>query len=166
MFVRVLSTVGILTGTYSDRVTVRERIAQRKSSDPTAAQLTIDFHRWVDAPHAANSEHVIHALGLHKDLSRGRTHIVIRMVRYTPSTSKDLRHHFLIESCGVFRIADVMTYLEGCMGLDPGEGQEYLDDLLDDDRTRIPLFTLTVTEKTPSWLGRSKQTISRMSGDD
>ncbi|KAH7907110.1 hypothetical protein BJ138DRAFT_1160909 [Hygrophoropsis aurantiaca] len=68
-----------------------------------------------------------HALGLCRDSSRGRTHIIFFNAIYTPHASRDMMHKSQIDSAGVYRISDVMLEIESMMCVNPGEGKEYID---------------------------------------
>ncbi|KAH8101077.1 hypothetical protein BXZ70DRAFT_107136 [Cristinia sonorae] len=118
-----------------------------KAEDPQEGQKASDWIKWRDGSHYANTHALAHALGLHRDPSRGRTHIVFRFMEYTPKASKDIRHKFRVSHAGVFRIQDVLTDIEGLMGLDPGEGREYIDGLLADvtrGENQVPILDMSV----------------------
>ena len=106
-----------------------------------------DFRRWCDAIHDANLNALVNALRLHKDPNRGRTHIVLRKLSYTPDASHDLRRKFHMDGAIVCRIKDSYGFIEKIMGLDPGEGKEYVDSVVDPiPKYLIPLVTLTWCE--------------------
>ncbi|KAF7338748.1 MYND-type domain-containing protein [Mycena sanguinolenta] len=88
---------------------------------------------------------MIHALGLHRDPGRGRTHIVLKEVKYVPTATK-LKNKFRVISCGVFRIKDVLRDMEFIMGLGPGKAQECVDRVFigrQEQRLDVPFLDLT-----------------------
>ncbi|KAJ3551265.1 hypothetical protein NM688_g4803 [Phlebia brevispora] len=114
-------------------------------------------------PHEGNTKVLAQALSLHRDPSRGRTHIVIRQVEYVPTTSsgkeKDIRDRFNVIRASVFRIADVLGDIETALNLNKGEGREYIDgmlaelDSLEAPGELVPIFDLTLGEDIEAWLG-------------
>ncbi len=96
------------------------------------------------------------ALGLAHDASRGRTHIVYQEVEYAPSVMDDL-DQFRTTGVGVFKLEDVWQDIESRMGLDPGEGEVYIRDMLDEfdhasgqgrvEEVFIPIFKLMFSDK-------------------
>lgn len=129
-----------------ERAALNKKLQELKTANPEKAQLIADLHRWCDSPHEANREILMHALGLHKDPSRGNTHIVVRQLEYNPGASKDLRRKFRVEYCGVFKISEFLTDFENYLGLGSGQGKKYTDDLLKSAAGFIPLLTLTMVE--------------------
>lgn len=109
-------------------------------------------------------------MGLHRAPARGRTHIVVRQIAYTPlardgTPKDDIRDRFEVVAASVFRIADVHGDIETALGLDPGEGRTYiaemlaeLDSLREGDRSdeMVPILDLTLGEGITAWLGSSK----------
>ena len=132
----------------------------KKAHDPKAQQAA-EWIKWRDGSHHANSYALIHALGLHRDPSRGRTHIVFRFVEYTPHVSKDIRYRFTVTQAGVFKLSEVHADLESVMGLNPGEGKEYVDGLLTEigvtsaSEDKIPIVDLAFGEGLEPWLSTS-----------
>ncbi|KAJ6469418.1 hypothetical protein C8R45DRAFT_1016962 [Mycena sanguinolenta] len=114
------------------KVLCREMVAEQKEveclslTDPDGAERAADWSVWRKLP---QFDTLVHALGLRRDPGRGKTHIVFRAVEYVPTATK-LKHKFRVVSCGVFRIKDVLCDIELIMGLNRGEGQEYVDSLL------------------------------------
>lgn len=74
---------------------------------------------------------MIDALGLVRDPSRGRTHIVFKQVEHVPN-AKAPRDKFRIAAAGVFKLDDIWLDLEGIMGLNPGEGKTYIKEMLEE----------------------------------
>ncbi|KZV62386.1 hypothetical protein PENSPDRAFT_692540 [Peniophora sp. CONT] len=118
---------------------------------------------WRDAPTTHRKSAHISALGLHRDASRGRTHIVLQFVRYTPEVSKDPRFKFTSVATGVFRIKDALKMIEAAtMNLDPGEGTFFIQEVINDtehagrsstDPVHIPILELTFGKDiSPAWL--------------
>lgn len=160
-----------------ERAAQLKRLAELEATDPLKAQRERDWVRWRDSPHEGNSYTLAHALRLHHDPTRGRTHIVLRSLKYTPTTAsgkeRDLRDRFTVVGAGVFRIADVTGDIERAMGLDPGEGQEYVDSLIDEldslgeemgGERPIPILDLTMGEGISPWLGSSKLSSMKCKG--
>ncbi|OBZ76097.1 hypothetical protein A0H81_03250 [Grifola frondosa] len=137
----------------------KERVDELKKTDPINAQRAADWIKWRECTNSAETFALVHALGLQRDPSRGRTHIVIREVKYVPNESKDVRYKFKAVRAGVFRIADALTELERLMNLHKGEGTEYIRGLLADidaaDRSgqHVPILDLTFGDEVDTWLG-------------
>lgn len=93
-----------------------------------------------------------HALGVHRDPSRGRTHIVIRYLEWTPKLSKDIQHRFRVSVAGVFKLADVYGDLDYIMNHSPGGAKKSIDefivglDRVDGVEDRTPLLDLMICE--------------------
>lgn len=98
---------------------------------PDKAQLASDWYTWRVTPVPANLECLIHALGLQRDPSRSRTHIVFKQVEYVPQ-AKSRRDRFKVVGAGVFRLDDIWSDLEAVMGLNKGEGKTYIKEMLED----------------------------------
>lgn len=83
----------------------------------------------------------------------------MRELEYRPKQSKDFRFRFHALRAGVFRIKDVLTEIEAIMGLNSGEGKEYIQDLMNDlqrDDT-IPILDLTWGRGLQAYLGSCAQ---------
>lgn len=143
----------------SEKAQENKNVEELKASNPKAANKASEWIKWRDGTHMANTECLVNALGLHRDPTRGKTHIVFRQVEYTPRASKDLRYRFRVVRCGVFKIESVMGDIEMMMGLDKGEGVEYIDSLLADlgstspGGEKIPMLDLTFGDGIQTWLG-------------
>lgn len=126
-------------------------IAELRERDPAAAQLIEDYTEWRDAACSNRLFAFSCALGLHRDPSRGRTHLVIGELEYTPSASKDIRYKFRISKCGVFRIADVLADVERAADLKASEGKAYVEkyiaeaNAMDRSGGRTPILVLMVS---------------------
>ncbi|KAI0798244.1 hypothetical protein C8Q75DRAFT_741096 [Abortiporus biennis] len=138
----------------------RAKAEALKAVDPKGGQQAEDWIKWRNGSHFANTRALCHALGLHKDPSRGRTHIVFRNVEYAPKASKDIQYKFRITGATVYKIEDVLNEIELLMGLDPGEGKEYLANLIHeidekntDGAVIVPMLDLTFGDGVQTWLG-------------
>jgi len=138
--------------------TVNERIEQLAITDPGAARKHKDFRTWLDL---AEQRPYAHALRLHEDPRRARTHMIFQEIVYTPKASEQAKYKFRIVRCSVFRMADVYGEIERVMGLLPGEGKEYVDgmfeekteaDLQDSSAYYVVILTCP-TRGLPPWLG-------------
>lgn len=98
---------------------------------PDKARLAEDWRKWRLTPVPAHSAFLTDALGLRRDPSRCRTHIVFEQVEYAPHSKTQLKR-FKVISAGVFKLDDVWTILEGLAGLNKGEGKEYVKEMLDE----------------------------------
>ena len=105
-----------------------------------------------------------HALGLHRDHSRSRTHIMVHFCEYTPNASSDLRYKFRCSNSGVFKISEVAPAIEKIMGLDPGEAPSFVDEAWQEanassgtaglaSRTNLPILELLMGDGLETWLG-------------
>lgn len=133
-----------------------------KAKDPRAAQKAMDWIKYRECTTPTNGSFLANALGLQKDPSRGRTHIVFRELEYRPKQSKDFRFRFHVVRIGVFKIKDVLKDIELMMQLNPGEGQEYIQDMFENintDRTErktmVPILDLTWGDGLQTWMGSS-----------
>ncbi|KAJ7124492.1 hypothetical protein C8R44DRAFT_783580 [Mycena epipterygia] len=127
-----------------DMAAEREKVEKMKEINPESAKRAADWLEWRQGNHYATHEGIINALNLPREPGRGRTHIVFLEVQYVPTATK-LRHKFHIASCGVFLIQDVLRDVETILGLESGEGQEWIDDIL------------KTSERTPQTLLDAKQ---------
>ncbi|PBK58300.1 hypothetical protein ARMSODRAFT_967846 [Armillaria solidipes] len=118
-----------------------------------------DAAYWInyrDNPSPERVECFAHALGLARDASRGRTHIIYQEVEYDPSV-RDHLDQFRTTGVGVFKLEDVWQDIETRMGLDPGEGKVYIREMLEEfdhtpgqgrvEEAFIPTFTLMFSAK-------------------
>ncbi|KAI0792227.1 hypothetical protein C8Q75DRAFT_625956 [Abortiporus biennis] len=132
-----------------------------KAADPNKGRQAEDWIQWRNGSHYANTTALCHALGLHKDPSRGSTHIVFRYVEYTPKASKDIQYKFRIAGASIFKIDDTtLQKLEFVMRLNPGEGREYIDSLISNvakmntttGTEMVPMLDLTFGNDLQAWL--------------
>ncbi|KAH7914305.1 hypothetical protein BJ138DRAFT_1177450 [Hygrophoropsis aurantiaca] len=136
-----------------------KKLEALQSSGSNNAQRTADWMKWRLGSLGANSLAPIHALGLRRDPSRGRTHILFCQVEYTPNASRDMTHKFQIASAGVYRAKDVMPEIEAALHINSGEGKEYIDGLLADlDSAElgseiVPVIYLLLGDGLETWLG-------------
>ena len=114
----------------NDIAKAKQRAQQLKDAGSPDAKRVEEWIKWRDMSHYQNTTALFHALGLHRDLSRGRTHIVLRRMEYAPNASKDIRHRFRITHAGVFKISEIYTEIEYIMRLNRGKGKEYVDGFL------------------------------------
>ncbi|KAF7338746.1 hypothetical protein MSAN_02197000 [Mycena sanguinolenta] len=119
-----------------------EKIEHLRLTDPDSAKLAEDWALWSKQ---SRFDPLVHALGLHRDPTRGHTYIVFQVVEYVPTATK-LKNKFPVVSCGVFRIKDVLHDIELIMGLNRGEGQEYVESLFSESAgrpARVPYIYLS-----------------------
>ncbi|KAJ6469410.1 hypothetical protein C8R45DRAFT_908821 [Mycena sanguinolenta] len=136
-----------------------EKIERLSRTDPDGAKLAADWSLW--RTQEFTQFQLVHALGLHRDPKRGRTHIVFKAVEYVPTATK-VQHKFRVISCGVFRIKDVLRDIETAMGLDCGEGQEYVESVFYEMAgayASVPFIHLTVGDGIEAWLGSGATTV-------
>ncbi|KAI0053520.1 hypothetical protein FA95DRAFT_1481533 [Auriscalpium vulgare] len=154
---------------HKENAQSRERAELLKLIDPSKAQKAADWLEWRNLPHEANTYALAHALGLRRDPSRGRTHIVFRQVEWVPR-ARDMRHRFRVRAAGVFRITDVLRDIESIMQIGRGEGREYVDGLLEEldgartGREIVPILDITTGEGIETWMGSSGLTLDRLRG--
>lgn len=96
--------------------------------NPLGAQIISDFDKWCALQHYANFEGPVHALGLHRDPSRGRTHVLFREIEYVESAQQDLsnlnskvRDRWRVARCGVFKVDNVRKDIASIVGHGLGE---------------------------------------------
>ena len=91
-------------------------------------------------------------------------------MEHAPHVSWDIRYKFRVVQCGVFRIRGILRVIEALMCLDPGEGREYIDSLLDDIKAvgggsdRVPALDLSFGEGFQAW-SRSSTFLLLLVGD-
>ncbi|KAF7338739.1 MYND-type domain-containing protein [Mycena sanguinolenta] len=132
-------------------VAEQEKVKRLSLTDPDGAKLATDWSLWRKQP---QFDILVHALGLHRDPGRGRTHILFKAAEYAPTTTK-LKYKFRVVSCGVFRIKDVLRDIELIMGLNRGEDQEYVDSLFDESagtHAGVPYIELSFGDGLQAWL--------------
>ncbi|KAJ7695336.1 hypothetical protein B0H16DRAFT_1843041 [Mycena metata] len=135
-------------------------------TDPDGAKRATDWSLWCNSNHDANNLGLIHALGLHRDPKRGRTHIMFKKVEYVPTATK-LKHKFRIVACGVFLIKDVLRDIETVMRLDLGKGQEIIDDPFyasDGAHANVPFVMFSFGDGVPALLGSGGMTTDSLRG--
>ncbi|KAL0575626.1 hypothetical protein V5O48_006351 [Marasmius crinis-equi] len=107
------------------KITCRDRMAERSEvedlniNSAEDARCIDDWNRYKRSGFDGNNVS-FHALGLHHNLDRGKTHILVKKVRYVPDGGRDILHRFEIEEAGVFRIREVLDDLDFLM--DCGRG--------------------------------------------
>ncbi|KAF9075484.1 hypothetical protein BDP27DRAFT_1415268 [Rhodocollybia butyracea] len=116
------------------KVACREHAAQLKAITgmaPDKALIASDWYTWRVSPVPANTISLVHALGLHRDPSRSRTHIVFKHVEYVPN-SKSRRDRFKVVGAGVYKLDDVWQDIETSMALRKNEGKTYIKEMLEE----------------------------------
>lgn len=131
------------------------------------AERATDYKVWSTIDHEANKDALIHALGLHKDRLRGRTHIVVRGVEWVPS-AKNARNKFRVASCGVFKISDILTTVEKLSGITPGTLQKQVDAIIESTDglpgQQIPIIFMTLGLGGDVYMNSSKSCRSTAMG--
>ncbi|KAJ7034521.1 hypothetical protein C8F04DRAFT_1101240 [Mycena alexandri] len=151
---------------HNELVETQKKIALMALTDSDGAKRAADWSLWCNSNHNATQFGVIHALGLHRDPKRGRTHIVFKQVEYVPTATK-VKHKFRIVACGVFLIKDVLRDIETVMRLDLGEGQGFVDTLfyeLDGTHAKVPFVDLSFGDGVSAWLGSGAVTTDTLHG--
>ncbi len=133
-----------------------QRLADLQRKNAYAARRFRDWMNYRENPRPETEECFAHALGLVRNGSRGRTHIIYQEVEYVPSVLDHL-DQFRTTGVGVFKLEDVWQDIETRMGLDPGEGKVYIREMLEEfDHTSgqgrveevfVPTFTLKFSPK-------------------
>ncbi|TCD69565.1 hypothetical protein EIP91_007190 [Steccherinum ochraceum] len=149
----------------TDRKEALLRLRELQSAHAPDAQKVADWLKWRDSPHHGNKMGLVHALGLHRDRSRGWTHIVFRIVQHNPEASRnDLRRRIKITRASVVKLDDdAYRDIDDIMHLDSGESRTYVAGLLDATYKKtwsagaemIPIMHLTWGHGIETWLGRS-----------
>ncbi|KAK0234392.1 hypothetical protein EDD85DRAFT_843646 [Armillaria nabsnona] len=133
------------------------RLADLQRKDAFAARRFRDWMNYQTNVRPKMVECFAHALGLARDASRGRTHIIYQEVEYVPSVMGRL-DQFRTTGVGVFKLDDVWQDIESRMKLDPGEGKVYIREMLEEfdhrsgqsrvEETFIPIFVYIFSAKT------------------
>ncbi|KAL1712236.1 hypothetical protein EV715DRAFT_214048 [Schizophyllum commune] len=149
--------------------------ASGKTEDARRAERWTEFQKLNG--HPADTTLLVSALGLHRDLSRSRTHIVIRAVEHQPR-AKHPFDYFRFTYVGVFKMEDVYPEIEGAMALRPGEGRQWIEEMLEEfdatqtrNKSFFPIFHLSFSpdpEHVRAWLahgGMSKGALDTLPYD-
>ncbi|TCD64193.1 hypothetical protein EIP91_004426 [Steccherinum ochraceum] len=154
-----------------DRAAARSYQKELRSTHSPDAQRTADWIKWRDSPHHANRMGLAQALGLHRDPSRGRTHIVFRIVQHVPEAPRnDIRRRFKITHASVFKLNDETYHdIDVVMGLDDGESRSFVAELLEASAQTwgthgIPVMDLTYGNGLQGWLGCGGVPLSALRG--
>ncbi|KAF8656079.1 hypothetical protein AX16_002779 [Volvariella volvacea WC 439] len=110
-----------------------KEVEKMKLEDPVGVKFDSDWGKWLKSFALLVP---IHALNLHRDINRGRTHIMIYGVTYTPS-SRNLKDKISIVAAGVYKVDEVMYLIEDGMRLSKGEGPKYVKQELQKHETLI-----------------------------
>ncbi|PBK98059.1 hypothetical protein ARMGADRAFT_986089 [Armillaria gallica] len=148
-----------------------KKIAEVERISASAAQKLRDWTDYRDNPKPETLECFAHALGLARDASRGRTHIVYQEVEYVPSIKNRL-DRFRTKRIGVYRFEDVWQDLGSKWGLDIDESRMGIRQMLDEvDRepgsvrfggeARIPIFYLIFSANIHDEVYLKMRTISQ-----
>ncbi|KAG7440389.1 uncharacterized protein BT62DRAFT_975945 [Guyanagaster necrorhizus] len=148
-FIKVLMTYLKYRVSCREAAAYFKRTAEVERTNAFAGQRFRDWMNYRRNPRSETLESFAHALGLARDASRGRTHIVYQDVKYVPSV-QNLLDKFRTTGVGVFKLEDVWQDLEFRMGLDPGEGKVYICEMLEEfepgkgraGEPYIPIFSL------------------------
>jgi hypothetical protein len=150
-----------LRGTSDIAASIKKVKDLELGGDHGSARREADWNTWRTATNFENTVLLASALGLHRDHKRGHTHIVFKAMEYVPS-ERQLWRRFRVAQAAVFRIADVLQEIEHIMNINPGEGREYIDDLIKSVRIHeeVPIFELLFGKDIPqTWLGGSEGAI-------
>ncbi|KZV62384.1 hypothetical protein PENSPDRAFT_692538 [Peniophora sp. CONT] len=146
---------GTHKGFCKSRSEFLKMLEAQKKEDPVIGQKFTDWDEWLETPSTHRRDARISALGVHRDPSRGQTHILMEGAKYTPEASNDPRFKFTIVSAGVFLIEDALVSIERSLDLAPGEGRSYvqehiagafsqLDEVMGDGDCPIPMVILSM----------------------
>ncbi|KAK0501488.1 hypothetical protein EDD18DRAFT_737949 [Armillaria luteobubalina] len=108
-----------------------KKIAELSRTAPLEAQRASDWHVWRDTPRRAHALCFASGLGLSRDDSRSRTHIVFQQVEHVPD-AKNMLERFKTTGVGIYKLADVWQDFEAVMGLKAGEGKSFIDEVLEE----------------------------------
>ncbi|KAK0187429.1 hypothetical protein F5146DRAFT_1064975 [Armillaria mellea] len=108
-----------------------KKIAAVERISASAAQKLRDWTDYKEHPKPETLECFAHALGLARDASRGRTHIIYQEVEYVPSTKNRL-DRFRTKRIGVFKFEDVWQDLGSRRRLDIDELKTSVRRMLDE----------------------------------
>ncbi|KIJ34865.1 hypothetical protein M422DRAFT_782745 [Sphaerobolus stellatus SS14] len=129
-----------------------------KQTNPKASERLARWKVW--RTEAYYNEALMHALNVHRDPIRGRTHILVEFIEYTPHASKDLQYKFKVLHCAVFKVSDILSNMKMIFG--PVENditrdvQETLllfsDMSLQTKPDKVPLMSLKMGKGLEPWL--------------
>jgi len=133
-----------------------------KRTNPKAAESLARWKVW--RTEAYYNEALIHALGVHQDQNRGRTHILVLFIEYTPKASNDLQFKFKVLYCQVLKVSDILANMETIFGPEKNDitkDVEYTLDLFSDKSVKIkphkvPLMCLKMGKGLEPWLSLSE----------
>jgi len=133
-------------------------IAILKKKNPKAAEKLARWKVW--RTEAYYNEALAHAVGVHRDPVRGRTHILVEFIEYTPHLSKDLQFKFKVLYCQVFKVKDILANMDVIFGPEKNDITRDVEDTLNlfSDMsvrvkpTKVPLMTLKLGKGLEPWL--------------
>ncbi|KZT66486.1 hypothetical protein DAEQUDRAFT_758711 [Daedalea quercina L-15889] len=138
-----------------DIAELNKRIELLSLTNTSAAQKEKDWAAWRDA---VDQWPYVNALRLHGNPRRALTHLIVEQSVYTPHAGTMAKDKFKIVKCSVFRTSDVYREVERILRLDPGEGVEYCEGLLQDQpKVEIPLVSFLIlrfADGVSPWLDR------------
>lgn len=143
-----------------------KHIEALRSLNPRAAQQEQDWLAWRQIPHSEDAIARALALGLHRDLTRSRTHIIIQRVVHVQK-ARELRFKFRVAKAGIFRVKDAARFLEYSFGLARGTGEDWVRTELEGTLAHrrpdtVPVLALAFNEAEEGWfhVGASPERIS------
>lgn len=86
-----------------DRTKRAQEVQCSLGAYPGLVQIYSDYDKWTSLQHYPNIEGPIHALGLHRDRSRGWTHVIVQEMEYTSLGTRRGQDLFRVVRCGIFR---------------------------------------------------------------
>ena len=100
------------------------------------------------------------ALGLDRNPSRSRTHILLEEVVHVPD-AKYSRDRFQVAKAGVYKLDDVWSEIDRLVGCNPGEGKKAIDEMLIEATEKdviksLPIFFLQFGQRVGPFLGCCK----------
>ncbi|KAI0071653.1 hypothetical protein K474DRAFT_1679242 [Panus rudis PR-1116 ss-1] len=155
-----------------DSARAKELAAQLKVFQPQLGQEASDWNKFRES-HMKTTV-LASALGLQKDPSRGRTHIILREVEYRPKASKDWRHRFHTRRMGVFRIKEILKDIATLMGMEPGEVERLIQEMYDEVDSagagkdaaqrsqKAPILDVTWGDVGEPWIGSVAVTLDAL----
>ncbi|EIM83569.1 uncharacterized protein STEHIDRAFT_160147 [Stereum hirsutum FP-91666 SS1] len=107
----------------------RDYVDALNTDDPQRAQKLDDFNAWVMMPDRSRIRAFTDALGLRRDIERGRTWILFLQVTYDQHIQGKKRK-FRIDACSAFRISDVVEIMSMIMRMSEQDVQTCIDQRL------------------------------------
>ncbi|KAF8636872.1 hypothetical protein AX16_010930 [Volvariella volvacea WC 439] len=106
----------------------QREIQDKWLTDAKAARFDKDFVKWNAMPQIIDQDVFVHALGLHRNPDRIKTHALFAEMEYNPA-SKDSTQKFVITSAAIYKVGEAARLMERLLGLGRGKATPQVEDI-------------------------------------